>query len=510
MQVTAALPLDLALGRVAKRELPGPIAIRAHSDSTDLAILEAVTRAVRQVTGSLAIDAQLGGTWEAPSLSGSLSLRGAGADIPGLGVRYDNINGKALFHGDSISLESFKLNGGKGTLEVAGGVQLENLTHPLLNLTLKPQNFQAMDIRGFASLNASGELRLTGSPLLPRISGQITANEGAYYFADLINKRVVDLENPGDSTLIDLDKLRTAKLGNSFIKRFVDSLTINDLRVTMGESFWLRSSEANVQLEGSLLVNKQRANYRVDGTLSTVRGSYQLRVGPVIRDFTVERGSVQYYGNPSLNADLDIEARHVVHTTDNANGNEDLPVIAHITGTMLAPKLELTTDASRGAMSTTELVSYLMFGRSSLTTGAAGATADQTAVSSAMSYLSSALSSELQRTLVTDLRLPIDYIEIRPGTISQPGATAQNGATQVAQLAAGWRIGHDLFVTVRADICTNQSRFYPDVEYHLSREFRLSATLEPVASCTDLLTLQSLQDRGRYQFGVDLIWEREH
>ncbi|MEO8030660.1 MAG: translocation/assembly module TamB domain-containing protein [Gemmatimonadota bacterium] len=510
LQLEAALPLDLALHKVARRQLPGPILIRAHSDSTDLTILEAVTRAVRQVTGSLAVDAELGGTWDAPALSGTLALRGVGANLPGLGVRYDNINGKALFHGDSISLESFRLNGGNGTLEVTGGLRLEKLTHPVLNLTLKPDNFQAMDLRGVASLNASGDLKITGSPLLPTISGQVTANEGAYYFADLINKRVVDLENPGDSSLIDLEQLRTARLGNTFMKRFLDSLTIQDLRVTMGESFWLRSTEANVQLEGGLLVNKQRANYRVDGTLSTVRGSYQLRVGPVIRDFTVEHGTVQYYGNPSLNADLDITARHVVHTTDNVSGTEDLPVIAHITGTMLAPKLELTTDASRGALSTTELVSYLMFGRSSISSGEAGASADQTAVTSAMSYLSSALSSELQRTLVTDLRLPIDYIEIRPGSISRPGAVTQNGASQVAQLAAGWRIGHSFFVTVHADVCTNQTRFYPDVEYRLSREFRLSATLEPVASCTDLLTLQSLQDRGRYQFGVDLIWEREH
>jgi hypothetical protein len=513
LQLEAALPLDLALGKVKNRELPGPILIRAHSDSSDMAILEAVTRSVRKVTGSLAVDAELGGTWDQPALSGFIALREAAATLPGLGVRYENINARAELQGDSVHLKTFRLTGGKGSLEVTGGLRLEKLSHPILGLTLMPRNFLAVDLRGVVSLTATGDLKLNGSPLLPIISGQITADEGAYYFADLINKRVVDLENPGDSSLIDLELIRTNRLGTTFVKRFLDSLTIRDLRVTMGESFWLRSSEANVQLEGALSIDKVRDNYRVDGTLATARGSYQLRIGPVIRDFTVERGTVRYYGNPSLNADLDITAKHIVHTTDQASGNEDLPVIAHITGTMLAPKLELTSDVSAGRanLTTTELVSYLMLGRSSFSSSdPSSGGADQTAVTSAMSYLSSALSSELQRTLVTDLRLPIDYIEIRPGTVSRPGTTSQTGATEVAQLAAGWRIGHQWFVTVRADVCTNQTRFYPDVEYRLNREFRLRATLEPVASCTDLRSTQSGNDTGRYQFGIDLIWEREH
>ena len=107
-----------------------------------------------------------------------------------------------------------------------------------------------------------------------------------------------------------------------------------------------------------------RNDYRVDGTLQTVRGRYNLYAGPFVKDFTVERGTVRYYGNPSLNADLDIEAKHVVRTWD----GEDLPVLAHITGTMLAPKLTLSSEATagRGTLSTTELFSYLMFGRASL------------------------------------------------------------------------------------------------------------------------------------------------
>ncbi|MFI5210704.1 MAG: translocation/assembly module TamB domain-containing protein, partial [Gemmatimonadales bacterium] len=511
MAVEAALPLDLALHPVPQRQIEGPLLVRAHSDSTDLGVLEAFIRTVRQVRGALAVDAEIRGTWAAPLLSGYLAVANAAMTIPALGVRYTEINGAATFRGDSVILDSLRLVSGKGTLAVGGGFELRRLRHPILDVTLSASRFLAMDVRSLATLVASGELRLQGPVRAPLLTGQVTADEGSYHFADLVTKRVVDLENPGDTTLIDLEQLRRQKLGASFVTRFLDSLAIRDLRVTMGESFWLRSTEANIQLAGTIDVDKVRNDYRVDGTLQTVRGRYNLYAGPFVKDFTVERGTVRYYGNPSLNADLDIEAKHVVRTWD----GEDLPVTAQITGTMLAPKVALSSEATagHGTLSTTELFSYLMFGRASLggsDPGSSSASQSQEAMlSTALTYFSSALSSELQRTLVTDLRLPIDYIEIKAGNATRASTATQTGAVQVAQVAAGWRLGRQVFVTVRADICTNQTRFYPDVEYRFNPQFRVRTTLEPVWSCTDFRTGQSNLDSNKYQLGLDFLWERE-
>jgi len=510
MAIEAALPLDLALHPVPERQIEGPLLVRAYSDSTDLGILEAFTRTVRRVQGSLAVDAEIRGSWATPLLSGDLSVANAALTIPALGVRYTGINGGATFRGDSVILDSLGMTSGKGTLSVGGGLELRRLRHPILDVTLSASRFLAMDVRSLATLVASGQLRLRGPVRAPLLTGQITADEGSYHFADLVTKRVVDLENPGDTSLIDLDQLRRQKLGASFVTRFLDSLSIKDLRVTMGESFWLRSTEANIQLDGSIDVDKVRNDYRVDGTLRTVRGRYNLYAGPFVKDFTVERGTVRYYGNPSLNADLDIEAKHVVRTWE----GEDLPVLAQITGTMLAPKLTLSSEATanRGALTTTELFSYLMFGRASLGGSDPGSTnqSQEAMLSTALTYFSSALSSELQRTLVTDLRLPIDYIEIKAGSAVRASTATQTGAVQVAQVAAGWRVGRQVFVTVRADICTNQTRFYPDVEYRFNQQFRVRTTLEPVWSCTDFRTGQSTLDSNRYQLGLDFLWEREY
>ena len=73
------------------------------------------------------------------------------------------------------------------------------------------------------------------------------------------------------------------------------------------------------------------------------------------RDFTVERGSVRYFGD--LNAALDIRAGQSVR----AVRGEEIPVIANITGTLYAPKVTLESTFNP-PISETDLVSYLVTG----------------------------------------------------------------------------------------------------------------------------------------------------
>ena len=148
-----------------------------------------------------------------------------------------------------------------------------------------------------------------------------------------------------------------------------------------------------------------------------MRGNYTLRIGGfVTRDFTVERGTVRYFGTPDLNADLDIEASHLVIA---AETSEEIPVIARITGTMLQPKLELTSPptSNRPALSQTELVSYLMFGRPTFSLQGQGTAraASMPRCRPALPISPARFSSELQRTLISDLGVPIDYLDIRTG-----------------------------------------------------------------------------------------------
>jgi autotransporter translocation and assembly factor TamB len=383
-------------------------------------------------------------------------------------------------------------------LKITGSVRLEDLARPVLSLDVRANDFRAMDVSKFLTLDATGDLQLQGPFFHSTLTGNLNARRGVLYFADLVTKRIIDLEDPTIVDLVDTTLLRRENLGGKFQNRFLDSLTITNLGMEMGTDVWLRSAEANIQLTGQVQLSKTRQAYTPSGTLEAVRGSYTLKIGPVTRDFTVQRGTVRYFGD--LNAALDIRATHVVR----AVRGDEIPVIAVITGTLYAPKITLESTLNP-PISETDLVSYLVTGYPANEATQLG---QGSALTTGLSYFSSALSSELERALIQDIGVPLDLIEIRPGV------TSRGGSSTLTQVAAGWQLGSKTFLTFNAGFCPeNLSQFTysnlgASLEFRFSREWRLQATVEP--------TLQSCrQDFGityityPYQIGSDILWERE-
>jgi translocation and assembly module TamB len=498
LKVEASLPLDLALRGAEKRQVDGPLSVRARGDSVDLGIIEAFSPAVRSVSGVFSADVNVSGTWDAPRLAGLVDIRRGAMSVPGLGVRYGRVEGQARFQGDSVVLDNMALTSGGGTLGLTGSVRLENLARPVLDLGFRANQFHAIDVPKFLSLTGTGTLQLRGPIFQAKLTGGLTANSGVLYFADLVSKRIIDLEDPTIADLVDTTLIRRENLGSKFQNRFLDSLTIENFEVEMGSDVWLRSAEANIQLTGQVQLSKTKQTYAPGGTLDAVRGSYTLKIGPVTRDFTVERGTVRYFGD--LDAALDIRATHVVR----AVRGEEIPVIAVITGTLRVPKVTLESTFSP-PISQTDLVSYLVTGYPANEAARLG---QVNALETGLSYFSSALSSELERALIQDIGIPLDLIEIRPG-VSQTG-----GRRSLTQLAAGWQLGQKTFLTFNAGFCPeNLGQFSynnlgASLEFRFSREWRLQASVEPsLQTCrTDFGVTSSTLP---YQVGSDLRWERE-
>ncbi len=336
LQIEAHLPLDLAFTGVEKRQIDGPLSVRAQTDSVSLGLLEAITPAVTRVGGTLKADVQVGGTWAAPRLAGRIDIDNGSMSLPGLGIRFGGVRGGATLEGDSVRLRNVVLTSGGGQLAVGGSVRLENLSHPILNLTLRTDQFRAIDVRSFLTLVATGDLQLRGPVFGAALTGELLANSGVLYFADLVNKRIIDLEDPSIADLVDTTLIRRENLGAKFQNRFLDSLRIEDLRVEMGSDVWLRSAEANIQLEGRVRLSKQAATYNPTGTLNAPRGTYTLKIGPVTRDFTVNRGQVTLHRRPQRRP----RHRGAAHGPEQSRGDE-IPIVASISGTLYQPKLTL-------------------------------------------------------------------------------------------------------------------------------------------------------------------------
>ena len=407
LQVEAHLPLDLAFQGVPKRRLDGPLSVRAHADSVDLGLLEALTPAVAEVQGILAADVQVDGTWAAPRLAGHVEVRDGSMSVPGLGVRFGTVKGVAALQGDSVVLRDVLLTSGGGRLSATGGLRLEDLSRPVLGLDLRADQFRAIDVRNFLTLVASGNLHLTGPVFGATLTGNLVANSGVLYFADLVNKRIINLEDPTNADLVDTSLIRRANLGAEFQNRFLDSLRVDDRGSPWGG---MSCSGPPRPISSWRAAPREQGGreYRPIGTLTAARGSYTLKIGPVTRDFTVSRGRSAVHRRPERGARH--PASHIVRTV---RSGEEIPVMARITGTLFVPKVALESPSGRRSRRPT-------WSRTS-SSGAPRARRRRSGQGGAPDgppNCSSALSSEVERALIQDFGVPIDLIEIRPGVAS--------------------------------------------------------------------------------------------
>lgn len=506
MQMRYSLPLDLALQGVKERLIPGPLSIQATADSVPLNVLEPVSRAVRRVSGLLNADVRVGGTWDEPALGGFVEVLEGALTIDGLNVPLSAMNGRAEFRGDSILLPTLTVQSPKGSMTLSGNVRLERLTRPVLSLLARLDRFRAIEQKDFLLLTASGRVSLTGPLDSLMIRGNVTADEGTLYFADLLNKRIINLEDPENLAFVDTTLVRRRGLGSDLMARVLETVRVRDFTLTLGDDFWLRSAEANIQLDGKLRVEKVRATYRLDGTLHAVRGNYRLSPIPGFsRDFEVVRGDVRYFGTPDLNAQLDIQARHVVRTTK----GEELPVIALITGTLSDPKLKLEST-QRPPLSELDVVSYLVTGSPASEATAQGG-AQAALVSNAFSYMLSASASVLEQSIGSQLGM--EMLQIRP--VVSGGGQGQSLTTAFA-LAAGWQLGRKVFLTFNAGFCPSQlssfdyRNFGAGIEWRVSQEWKVQGVVEPLLRLCGVTAIgQNVSSSLRYQVGGDVLWQRE-
>ncbi len=501
---TVSLPLDLAFASRTTRKLDGPLQISGAADSVDLVMLATLIPSIENPTGAFSLNVKGNGTWAAPNLQGQVSIHDGAVLFPSLNARYSAINGYARFSGDSLAIDSLIVaSSAEGQLSVKGDVRLAQLAQPTVDLRINARDFLAIDVASDLTLRASGDVRLVGPVLQPTLTGDnVQLSRSVVYFGDLLTKNVIDLEDPENAALIDLTTFQRQQLRNEFSNRFLDSLKITDLHVHIGDDVWLRSAEANIQVQGDLQVNKTRKVYALTGTLDTPRGTYTLRIGPINQDFVVDQGTVIYYGATNLDALLNIQAHHQVRTLD----GDDFNVVATISGSILEPKVDLSSPGRN--LSDRDLASYVLFGQSEsqLTTSQSGSGG---AANTALAALTGAFAAELQRAAVKGA---LTSVTIRPGFTT--GISSTNSTA--TQLAAGLQFGQRWFVTFDAGICLSQGQslqkrnFGASLEYRISREFRLQAAAEPVQTCATNLAADVFTTLSRYQLGGNFLWQRDY
>jgi len=520
LSADANLPIDLAFEGRADRRLNLPLAGTIRSSDVDLAMLESFTPQLQRATGRFNANLDLGGTWEAPRLTGGVTVRDGAFSWARLGtVRIRDAQADIQFHGDSVHVNRLVAISGPSRADSAwmrGWVEFSDRENPRFDVDIFANNFAAIANRRTAELTLSGQIGLQGALRGSSLSGRVLVNEGVVYIPELTRKEVISLDDPSVAQLIDTTLFTNRSLLPRASPTLVRNLTIQNVSIALGDNVWLRSREANIKLEGSLdvttgsLLGTAAPQLGLVGTLETTRGTYVLDLAGVVRRlFEVESGTLRFFGEPDFNPTLNIRAVHTVAVlggTDLVRNEARIRVI--LEGTLARPALRLeSADAVR--YSESDLLSLLVTGAPSLEQGATGYNAY---LSNLLGIFTSKPGDWLRR------RFSLDLFTIRGGaaggTLGDP--VAFGNVFRGATLAAGKQVGERSFITLSYGLCpivarqtttlslaeTLELRF----EHRLQRGFGISLSREPgTLNATCGVTGARTFTATPAQYGLDLF-----
>ena len=503
-----SLPVELRYFgmRLLNDSLSGTI----RTDSASFDIIEALVPGVRNATGTLVANVDIGGTWDHPDVAGALKVENGEVDVTELGVRIRGVNIDLALFGHSDSLAVRRLSGWSGSdardsASIQGYIAYRNISNPFFDLRFDARNFRAINKRSLAHLFISTErdnpIQLNGRLNYATLTGGLVVDRGEVFLPDpeIARKRHVDLSGAFSDTVVERRDLLPQPPS-----RLMQSLLLDDVRVTLGDDVWLRSREANIKLVGALTVQRVRERRLsaglgalgeaadefvplLDGTLRAERGTYTLTLGGLAfqREFQVEGGTVTFIPVAGIDPELNISAMHTVRT----QASSDLRIRVRLTGPLANPIVSLES-AESFALSQSDLVSYLVFGQPNFELGTASS--DYTRLVAQQFFLNAP--AVAQSGLRSILGSYADFLTVRPAPADV--SAVNNGFLQEfdnyllsTRLGTERQISDKLFFSISTGLCGigdqqyDRNQFLDNlsgkIEWRLSRDASVRAGKEP-------------------------------
>ena len=527
------LPFHLRLDeRGSYMEERAPISASITSDTVSLRLFDAITSRANGDPGSFALNLDVSGTWEKPRVEGGLLVRNGNVSLAPLGdVRWRNLTADIGLIGDSLAIRRLTANsssgGRNGSASVSGWVHVRDRDNPAFDLSVRARAFHVYNVRNVADIDLSDSLRINGTMNAATLRGALTADRAVISIPEIATKDVISLTEFDQFGVIDTSALLDRRLAPQALPAFVQNLTVRNVPIRMGTDVWLRSTEANINLGGEIsIMRAQQARGRrsdeaqlaLTGSLRTVRGTYQLNIGPVQRTFEVQQGSIDWFGDPDFvfNPNLNISAQHTVRQYTKQGAQPDVRVRVNIGGTLNEPTALLSSPDSARVKSA-DLISYLVTGGPSFEIGAAGANYTSTATRLVISSLGSMLGGKAGG-LCDDARVSTAASDVEKSNLRTGTAAVLEGT----RFNCGKQVGRNAFVRLDAGLCQvgqfvgggnslNASALANSIgvklDYLLRGGYTISAGVEPPTSA--VLCNSNISARGfvpaPQQFGFDLF-----
>ena len=493
-----------------------------RTDSVDLGVLEAFIPGFQKAHGQLVANVDVRGTVKQPIIDGQFRIKNGAMTLTNVGLSLEQVTADVLLERDTVFIQRLSAETSRerrGTLGVQGFVSLAEYTNPVFALKAQAKNFHIIDKPGLASLDISTDqdLTLTGPYKNATVTGAVRVDRGTIYIPELLTKQIVDLSDPEFAGIVDTLLSRDRKLLPETPSEFARNLTLENVAVNIGDGVWLRSSEANVKLGGSLNVTLgrspttgDRSQLALEGSLNAVRGTYRLTlVDPFVQPtFDVESGTLRFFGTPDLNPTLDIRAIHTIRQPNQRSANlRDIRVRVNIAGTLAKPTLSLDNPDNL-PLSQSDLLSYLITGEPAIALDNSNGLYASQLASFALRYGGNLLTSAIPRNLV-------DIIELQTGRVNDRGVSPSADPYLYSLLNSraivGKQVGNNWFIGLSTGLCVVNANNFRDnfglkIEYRFNSIYTAQAGVEPGSSdITCARNAPQIQQQTPRQLGFDFF-----
>ncbi|WP_267387813.1 translocation/assembly module TamB [Sphingomonas sp. GC_Shp_3] len=333
MQLTLAPGADLA-ARIAR----APLFAQLRYDGPADTLWRLTGIELFDLSGPVAIGADVGGTLDSPRIRGVVQANGAKIESATTGTVLTNVVASGRFGGSRLVLDKLTADAGKGGHVTGTGSFDLAAAHGFgIDLAVQAQNALLIN-RDDIAATVTGPLSFKSDGSGGTIAGKVTLTKSRYRLGQAtaasavpqLNIREINLPGGGEEDDAPPKPWKLAVHAHA-----ADNLLVTGLGL---RSEW----SADLDIGGA------PDNPAITGRADLVRGDYQFAG----REFQLDRGKILFQGEVPANPALDIAA--------NADST-GLSATIRVTGPALKPEISFTSNP---ALPEDELLSRLLFGTS--------------------------------------------------------------------------------------------------------------------------------------------------
>ena len=391
------------------------------------------------LSGPLAMGADIGGTAQSPLIRGTLKVNGGRLESSVSGTVVSGVEAAGRFDGSRLLIDSLAGKAGSGTVEGKGSVDFSHLATGVgLDLQLQAQAAALLG-RDDIAATVTGPLFIRSTGQGGTIGGTVEMNRARFRLGNAAATQVphlavTELNRRGED---EPDAAPVVPWTLALHAHARDQLFVTGLGI---DSEW----KATLDVKGSV------DNPAISGRVDLVRGGYQFAG----RRFELARGLIRFDGRAPPDPSLDISADADV---------SGFSATVHVAGTGLHPEI---TFQSVPSLPEDELLSRLLFGTSITNLSAPEALQLASAVASLHSGGGGGMNLDPINAVRKMVRL--DRLRILPADPTTGQKTA---------VAAGKYLGRRTYVELITD---GQGYSATSVEFRITRWLSVLSTISTV------------------------------